>query len=545
MKRYLVAASLGLIQVILFGGAFAQKPTLADSLRGRLSPARTCFDVHYYHLSVQVVPDQKRIEGQNEMHFIVEEPTDSIQVDLFDNMQLDSIVWNGSQLPFRRVHHAVFVHFPKTLAVGANEQVVMYYQGEPIAAKNAPWDGGFVWKEDENGKPHIGVACEGIGASLWWPNKDHLSDEPDSMRISCTVPESLMCVANGDLTRTDERDSLTTYHWLVEHPINNYNVTLNIADYAHFSDSMMSASDQLLALDYYVLPKKLNKAKEHFKQVKPMMSCFEEAFGPYPFPKDGYALVETPYLGMEHQSAIAYGNQYSTGYLGRYPGEMDFDYIIIHETGHEWWGNSVSMKDAADMWIHESFCTYSEAVYVECIYGYESMLEYLLYQRNFISNRSPIQGEYGLNREGNSIDMYYKGSWMIHTLRNVIDNDTLFRAMIKELALEFRHRTVDGTDVRNFISDRVNMDLSAFFTQYLEYSDVPELQYRKERGGVSLRWATDVEGFAMPVVLGAEGGEEQRVQITDSEWTFVPMSRKQQKKLQFRDDLFLFLTKEQ
>ena len=523
-------------------GTFAQEFTLADTLRGTLSEMRSCYDVTYYNLNLNVDVEKKSLEGFNDIHFKTDADFDSIQVDLFANMEVDSIVFEDSQLQFSRIYDALFVSFPREVKKGESGVLSVYYHGQPTIAKNAPWDGGFVWKEDSNGKPWVGVACEGTGASLWWPNKDHLSDEPDSMRIACTVPNEVMCVANGNLFEKNDGENSTEWVWKVANPINNYNVTLNIADYAHFDSIHVSANGDTLALDYYVLRENLEKAKKQFLEVHQMMDCFEGAFGQYPFYEDGYALVETPYLGMEHQSAIAYGNKYMPGYLGRHPSDMDFDYIIIHETGHEWWGNSVSMKDVADMWIHESFCTYSEAVYVECRYGYDKMLEYLLYQRNFINNRSPIYGIYGLNHEGNGGDMYYKGSWMIHTFRNVLNNDSLFRSILKGIAQEFKHRTVDGEEIIGYINTRTKYDYTPFFDQYLKYADVPVLEYRWNNKNLDLRWNAEAKGFRMPMIYSS-GDSEKRVLITNSDWVSVPMKKKEFKSLTFRDDLLLFLSK--
>lgn len=531
-----------LVLLLVPGFLSAQEFTLADTLRGTLSPIRSCFDVTYYNLNLTVDIDDKHLSGVNHIHFKTIEDFDKIQLDLFANMKIDSILFNGSQLEFSRLHDAFFVSFPEKLGKGKSGVVSVFYQGIPTEAKNAPWDGGFVWKEDSNGKPWIGVACEGTGASLWWPNKDHLSDEPDSMRVSCTVPAGLMCVANGDLSVRKMKQDATEWIWKISYPINNYNVTLNIADYAQFGDVYVNSSGDSLRCDYYVLQENLEKAKAQFQQVEEMMGCFEEAFGPYPFYKDGYALVETPYLGMEHQSAIAYGNKFMPGYLGRHPGDMDFDYIIIHETGHEWWGNSVSMNDVADMWIHESFCTYSESVFVECKYGYDKMLEYLLYQRNFINNRSPIYGDYGLNHEGNGGDMYYKGAWMIHTLRNVINNDSLFKSILKGIALEFAYQTIDGEEIIEFVNTKTSYNYNSFFEQYLKHSDVPVLEYKWEKKELSLRWNAEVAGFRMPVIYTTQN-TEKRALVTNSDWSTVPMSKKEFKDLGFRDDLMLFLTK--
>lgn len=520
--------------------SFAQNFTRADTLRGSLSEARSCFDVTFYHLDIRLDIENRALKGSNEIRFQATSSFDSLQIDLFENMVIDSIVFEGNRVEFNREFAAVYLQMGRMIIAGEQASLLVFYSGSPTIAKNAPWDGGFVWKKDSNGSPWIGVACEGDGASLWWPNKDHLSEEPDSMRISVTVPDSLMAVCNGDLMSVDSLGSELKYNWLVRYPINNYNVTLNVADYAHFNDFHVNENKDSLRLDYYVLKENLETAKVQFEQVHSTLRCFEEAFGPYPFYKDGYALVETPYLGMEHQSAIAYGNKYEKGYRGRFPSEMDFDYIIIHETGHEWWGNSVSATDVADLWIHESFCTYSEAVFVECKYGYEKMLEYLAYQKSFINNNSPIQGPMHVNKHGNATDMYYKGSWMIHTLRNVIGSDQIFKPLLKELALKFYHQTVNAEDVINFINSKTDEDMTGFFKQYLTVKELPVLEYRIKRRKFFYRWRA-LEGFNMPAEFSM--GEIDRMRINPTnEWASIEFKPKMLRSLKFRTDLFLFET---
>lgn len=517
----------------------AQTFTLADSLRGMLTPVRTCFDVHFYELDIAIDSDKQTIVGSNAIHFIAKADFDSLQIDLFDNLTIDSIVGQARRLHFRRLHNAVFVTFPEGVKQGERQMMQVYYHGQPIAAKSAPWDGGFVWKKDANGKHHVGVACEGLGASSWWPNKDHLSDEPDSMRMHFTIPNGLMAVGNGKLERKVISRENTRWSWKVSNPINNYNVSVNIADYVHFHDWHVNGSDSL-RLNYYVLRDNEQKALEHFKQVGPMLEIFEEAFGPYPFYEDGYALVETTYAGMEHQSAIAYGNKYMKGYHGRYPSDMDFDYIIIHETGHEWWGNSVSMNDLADMWVHESFCTYSESVFVEAKYSHAKMVEYLLYQKNLITNSSPIIGVYGMNHEGNARDMYYKGAWMLHTLRSVVNDDVKFKAMIKAIATEFRHSNVDGDEVIAFIMKYLEMDLAPFFRQYLNQAALPVLEHRWADGQLHLKWDAPETGFAMPMEISFGPDRIERINVHSDRWTSIAVSKKQLQKMLLRHDRFLF-----
>ena len=347
--------------------------SIADTLRGALRPERTSFDVTYYELHLEVNTSERTIEGRVEMDYRVETATNRIQLDLYRNMQIDSVVQDGRRLRYDRIEDAVFVDLAGTQQPNRSiRRMTVFYGGHPTEAENAPWDGGFVWKLDKKDRTWVGVACEGAGASLWWPNKDHLSDEPDSMLVSVTVPKRLYVASNGNLREEVELDNRyqKRYDWFVSYPINNYNISLNIGSYVHFSDTYKSFDGEDLALDYYVLDYNEEVAREQFEQVDKMLAAYEHYFGKYPFWDDGYALIETPYLGMEHQSGIAYGNRYMRGYLGGLiPKDMDWDYIIIHETGHEYFGNSISVADHAEMWIHESFTTYMEALYVEYRYG--------------------------------------------------------------------------------------------------------------------------------------------------------------------------------
>ena len=537
-----------IITLLLFIGSqiFAQTFTVKDSLRGSLLPERTWFDVTYYHLSIELDIETKSISGYNDIVFTVLADSTIMQLDLFENLTIDSVIYKGTQCTISRQFGAFFIQLPFHFKIGESKSLRVYYHGNPIVAKNAPWDGGFVWKKDSHGLPWIGVACQGLGASSWWPCKDHLSDEPDSMRITCAVPKELRFVGNGnlesDFIEADKRIST----WKVSYPINTYNVTLNIANYSHLEDVYISNSDTL-ALDYYVLKGKEVKAEKQFQQVKPMLKVYEDLFGPYPFWNDGYALVETPYLGMEHQSAIAYGNKYKPGYLGSYPGEMDFDFIIIHESGHEYWGNSVSMNDLADMWIHESFCTYTEALYVERLYGYNSMLEYLMYQKDFISGTSPVLGVHGVNHKGNSTDMYYKGSWMLHSIRNTINNDSLWFSVLKNIAHDFAITNCDSQEIIDYICEKSGVDLKPIFNQFLAHAELPILRYyfKNKRGELELyyKWNAAGDNFNMPIEISVGNTKKFRI-FPNSKYQRLKLGNWEKKSVKFSEELFLFEKKE-
>jgi aminopeptidase N len=495
--------------------------TRKDSLRGTLTPPRTCYDVYYYHLDVKVDPNTRTIRGSNAIHFEVMEDTDLLQVDLFENMNIDGIRLDGKKkLNFKREYNAVFIDLPAKLEKGAIHQLKIDYSGSPKVAKRPPWDGGFIWEKDSVGNPWIAVTCQGTGASLWWPNKDHQSDEPDSMLISVTVPEGLENVSNGRLRATSKiNDNWTKYDWFVSYPINNYNVTVNIGKFEHFSDNYEPDNGPVLNLDYYVIPQELEKAKRQFAQVKPMMEFFYTYFGPYPFIRDGYKLIQSPHLGMEHQSAVAYGNQYLNGYNGTGSSEVGikFDFIILHETAHEWWGNNITTNDVADMWVHESFGAYSEGLYVEHMFGYEQAMKYINGKKQNVQNDRPMIGPKDVNMSGSG-DMYDKGQLVLNTLRHVIANDALWIEILKGLNSEFRHQSIDGQQVFDYISEKTGMDLDYFFEQYFRQKDLPTLMIRIVKKGdavnANYRWSTDVDNFEMPIKVTTAPGKFELIKPT-------------------------------
>ncbi|MTB51828.1 M1 family metallopeptidase [Lewinella sp. W8] len=492
----------------------------ADSLRGALRPERTSFDVTYYELHLDVDVEDRELEGKVVMEYTVVAPTRRLQLDLFRNMGLDRIVQDGKELRFTRIEDAVFVDLPEILPENSRHAMTIYYGGKPIAAKNAPWDGGFVWSLDQKDRTWVGVACEGTGASLWWPNKDHLSDEPDSMLISVTVPKRLFVASNGNLRAEEEVGRWKKrYDWFVSYPINNYNVSLGIGHYVHFDSTYVATDGEELALDYYVIDYNEARARKQFRQVGPMLRAYEHYFGKYPFWEDGFALIETPYLGMEHQSGIAYGNRYMRGYLGGLiPEDMDWDYIIIHETGHEYFGNSISVADHAEMWIHESFTTYMEALYVEFLYGQADAIRYLMTQKRFIQNESPILGPLDVNFDDfGSSDHYYKGAWVLHTLRHAINDDPLFFGMLRSFYQDHERSIVNTQQVIDYFSRYAQRDLGPFFEQYLMHPEVPLLLLRENDGAVEYRWSVAAESFNMPVQVWVDD-EPIRLQPVPTEW---------------------------
>ena len=504
MRIYLLIFVFFLISFFAFSQNSFSK---YDSLRGSLSPLRSCYDVYFYDLHLNIDIEEKKIKGSNTIFYKAEENFSSLQIDLFRNLQIDSIICNDKKLRFERDSNATVVYYDAPQQKGSKNFIKVFYQGKPVKAVNAPWDGGFVWKKDSLGKPWIGVACEGKGASLWWPCKDHLSDEPDSMKLSFDIPSGLSCISNGNLISEKKiSEKISSFTWFVSYPINSYNVTFNIADYAHFSDEYLREDNSGFMLDYYVLSYNLAKAKKHFTQVKTILKEYEKLFGEYPFPKDGYALVETTYWGMEHQGCIAYGNHYKNNMLAK------LDYIIVHESGHEWWGNSLSVSDHGEMWVHEAFTTYGEALLAEQLYGYQTALNYLQMQKKMIKNKEPIVGPLGVNYNGwKGSDMYYKGAWMLHTLRNVIHQDSLWFEIIHGLAEEFKLSVISGKQVIDYINKKSGTDYAYFFDQYLKDTSIPVFEYslRKQKGKTLLQyhWTNCHKNFSMPVSVEVSPGK--------------------------------------
>lgn len=512
---------------LLFLGSFSlfsqpnfyanEKFSEADTLRGMLRPERTCFDVTFYDINIDIDIEKRFINGYVDIHFQAVEDFKTLQIDLFENMKLKSIVGSEQPLLTERRHDAVFVHFPAEIKKGTENKIRVNYSGFPTVARRAPWDGGFVFKKDKERRPWVGVACEGDGASLWWPNKDHLSDEPDSVAINVTIPSDLVCASNGNLRETVEKaKGKTEWKWFVSYPINNYNVSVTIGHFAHFSDHYISEDNDTLELDYYVLDYNLEKAKKQFEQVKPMLGCYEKLMGKYPFWEDGFSMIETPYLGMEHQSGIAYGNQYKRGYLGgMIPSDMDWDYIIIHESGHEYFGNSVSVTDHCDMWIHESFTTYLEALYVECLFGYEDYIRYLISQRKFIRNARPMVGPRDVNfKEFGSSDHYYKGAWVLHTFRHALMDDELFFKFFRDYYDRYKKEETSTQEFMDFVKNYFEKDWTGFWEQYLHYPNLPILKYSLQKTDkgvkVSYEWEAQAKGFEMPAYI-MHNGEKKTV----------------------------------
>lgn len=454
-------------------------PTEADSLRGTLSPLRNCYDVQHYHLKVYFDLENKYISGFNRITANFLKKSDTIQLDLFENMAIDSILIEGKLVDYSRKHNAFFVYFP--FEEGKEYVIDVNYSGNPAIAKMAPWDGGFTFGKDGIERPFVSVSCEGFGASSWWPNKDHLSDNPDRgmlMEFLISNPD-LSIISNGRRRGSIEKEGDFYKHgWTVNAPITNYNVSFYIGHFLHFSDIYKTSSGKEVDLDYYVIDYNLELAKEHFKQVHSVLSALELYFGPYPFIEDGYKLVEAPYLGMEHQSGIAYGNRFTRGYLGkRIPAGHNWDYIIMHETGHEWWGNSIGCKDHAEMWIQEAMTTYSEALFVEALYNKKEYVKYLEMQRDWIQNKFPIIGPMGINYEFSDPDIYYKGAWIYHTLRSIMDDDLKWKELLYAMYDDHKFQKITSDQLLSYVQKKLNLkNFDAFVEQYFHSTYVPLLQ---------------------------------------------------------------------
>jgi aminopeptidase N len=505
-NKFLFAISFILIAI----SVSAQKNnfTKQDSLRGSITKERIWWDLTYYHLDIQVFPETKSIKGQNTVKYTVIKPYKVLQIDLQAPLKITKVLQMNEELKVVSEGNAHFIHLNRDQKIGDKNEIIVYYEGKPKEAIRAPWDGGFSWKKDKNGNHFIATSCQGLGASIWWPTKDHMYDEVESMDISVRVPSNLMNVSNGRLVKTDtHEDNTTTYHWSVVNPINNYGINVNIGDYTHFSEKFQG-EDGELDLEYYVLKDNLEKAKEHFKDAPKMMKAFEHWFGKYPFYEDSFKLVEVPYLGMEHQSSVTYGNQYKKGYLGRdLSGTgwgLKFDFIIVHEAGHEWFANNITYKDMADMWIHESFTAYSENLFVDYYYGKKAATDYVIGTRKNVQNDKPIIAPYNVNASGSG-DMYYKGANMLHTIRTLINNDEKWRAILRGLNKKFYHKTVVTKEIEDYISQESGLNLSTIFNQYLRSKEIPEFTYKVVNNQLKYRWTKAVKGFNMPIKVNING----------------------------------------
>jgi aminopeptidase N len=495
--------------------------TRQDTLRGSITPERAWWDLTYYHLDIKVNPDEKYISGKNTIHYKVLKQDSVLQVDLQPPLKLTKAIQNGKQLKIRHDGNAHFIQLKELQNLNDIKNLEVFYEGHPKEALNPPWDGGISWKKDINGNHFIASSCQGLGASVWWPCKDHMYDEVDSMLVSVNVPSKLINVSNGRLRSVEQIEDTKTYSWIVKSPINNYGISINIGDYANFSEVYNGMAGNL-DLEYYVLKHNLEKAKEHFKEVPKTLEAFEHWFGQYPFYKDSYKLVEAPFLGLEHQSSIAYGNQFKMGYDGNDRSGngwgSKFDYIIVHESGHEWFANNITNIDIADMWIHESFTTYSENLYVEYHYGKEAAAHYVIGIRARIANDKPIIGYYEVNKEG-SIDMYYKGANMLHTLRQLIEDDEKWRQILRKMNIKFYHQTVNTQQIEGFLSHETGIDLTAFFNQYLRTTKIPTLEYTIEKKKLKYRWTNIVDDFDMPILIKIN--EEEQWLFPNFEWKIL------------------------
>lgn len=500
--------------------AKAQLPhfTEADSLRGNLTTLRTCYDIRYYHLDVKFDTDKKYISGSNLFRFTATQDFKTLQFDLFANLLVDSVEYHGKKLSYTRKFNAVFLNFPDEILKAKNDEFVVYYSGYPTIAKNAPWDGGVVFSKDSTGKPWAATACEGIGASIWYPNKDHQYDEVDSMLISISVPNGLKDVSNGRLRKvTDLKNGYIRFDWFVSNPINNYDVTANIGDYVPIADTYYGEKETL-DLNYWVMPYDKDKALRHLSaNVKPMLKAYEHWFGAYPFYEDSYKLIETPYLAMEHQSGISYGNHFKNGYDGQdITGTglgYKFDYSIIHESAHEWFGNSITAKDMADLWIHEAFACYAESLFVEDEYGKVAAQEYLKGLRRIIQNDTACVGYYNVNKMG-STDMYAKGAQLLNMIRATINNDAKWMGILHGLNKAFYHKTVTYNDIVNYINQQSGINFSPVFDQYLHFKQIPILEYSFKNGKLYCRWIANTPAFNMPVKVKISGQPDRFIKLT-------------------------------
>ncbi len=507
-KLFLILFLLGFISNIQSQVTY----THADSVRGSVTKARAWWDLRHYDLHVAFNSPDSSIKGFNRILYSVLQPDSVLQLDLIEPMVLDSVVQEGRVCNWKKDGNAYLIKLVQKQDSGKQKTIIAYFHGKPHAAKMPPWDGGMIWSKDEAGNDWISVACQGMSASVWFPNKDHQYDEVDSAGIHITAPKGLVSVSNGRLrSKIMNNDETATYSWAVVNPINNYNIVPYIGKYVNFKDTIMGKGG-ILDLDFWVLEGNVARAKQHFKQVKPMLHCFEDWFGKYPFYEDGYKLIEAPFFGMEHQSAIAYGNKFQSGYKGKDLSltgwGLKWDFIIIHESGHEWFANSITARDVADNWVHEGFTAYAENLFTEYLFGKQAGAQYVIGTRFAVLNDKPVIADYNVNRDG-SLDMYYKASNMLHTIRQIVSNDSLWKQMLRDMNKTFWHQTVTTAQIENFMSAYLKMDLQKIFDQYLRTVQIPVLEYKMDHKNLSYRWSNCVKGFAMPLKIMVSNGELQ------------------------------------
>lgn len=479
--------------------------TRQDSLRGSNTEFRNWWDVLRYDIELEPDFEKKFIKGSNEIHFKITKKSDEqiMQIDLQYPMNIDKVELNGSEIKqIEREGNVYFLQFEDELKLNSNYKLRIEFSGNPKIAVHPPWDGGWIFTKDQLNRPWMSVACQGLGASVWFPNKDYQGDEPDSgASLTLILSDNLIGVANGTLSSQTQLGNQNLFKWEVKNPINNYNIAPYIGYYKEITDVFQGEKGNL-NLSYWVLDYNVEKAQMHFEQTKDMLTAFEHWMGPYPFYDDGFKIVEAPHLGMEHQSAIAYGNLFKNGYLGRDLSEsgwgLKWDFILVHESAHEWFGNNITTQDIADMWVHEAFTSYAESLYTEFFYGKNAGSEYVLGTRNKILNDSPMIGIYGVNQEGSN-DIYFKGANLIHTLRQWINNDELFREILRGLNSEFYHQTVTTKQIENYIEEKSNLKLAVFFEQYLRSTQIPVFEYKINGNEIKYRWSNCKEGFNLPI----------------------------------------------
>ena len=502
--------------------------TRADRLRGAITPEREWWDLQHYELSISVDPEARTLQGSNVVEFKVLKPAARMQIDLQKPLEIKNVAHGGDQLKFTRDGNVYWIDFPAALEVGSTQKVRIEYGGTPQESKRPPWSGGVTWTKDEKGHDFIATTCQGIGASIWWPTKDHQYDEPDrGVRINITVPENLTAVSNGRLTTTvhDHEAKTKTFRWRVVNPINNYAINMNIGNYVRFNDEFEGEKGKL-DIEYWVLAHQKQTAERHFREAPRTLEAFEHWFGPYPFYEDSYKLVVVPYLGMEHQSSVTYGNGFRNGYRGRDLSKtgvgLKFDFIIVHESGHEWFGNNITSVDIADMWIHESFTNYSENLFVNYHFTKKEAEDYVIGCRDLVGNKASVIGKYGVNHSGDAgSDMYYKGGNMLHTIRNIIDDDEKWRMILRGLNQQFRHKTVTRKQIEDYVSDTAGIDIRCMFQQYLTKAELPVVRYKLDGSRLSYRFEDVVDGFSVRVRLHVD--DKPRWVTPTTKWQSVDL----------------------
>ena len=445
---------------------------------GPLSESQAKYDVIYYGINLEVMSEDQAIAGYVDIKLkSLTDNLNKIELDLIDNFDVLGLTDPDNHgLNFDHGGDKLMVNLVKPAGKDELIDLRIKYEGQPVEALMPPWIGGFNWSKDSTGADWIGLSCQGEGAKIWIPCKDHPSDEPDSVALSITIPKPYYCAANGVLREiTEPKEGFQTYHWITHYPINNYDINISIGKYKVLQKYYYLENGDSMPVIFYHLAQSEAGAEKHLDMAIDMLKTYRKYYGEYPFAKEKFAIVETKYLGMEHQTINAYGNHYKYRKING----KDWDDLMVHEMGHEWWGNKVTANDWADLWIHEGICTFGEALYLREKGGEKAYHDHLQMIKKRISNKTPIIPKRNANsHEVYTGDIYSKGAWLMNSLRYIL-GDSAFFAALKDFATNPQYTYQNRVVTDNFIDlikRHSQSDFSAYIADYLYTTNIPDVR---------------------------------------------------------------------